>query len=112
MNRQQTFDTVVAHLRKQGKQATIDGHGCAYRGDNGTKCAVGCLIPDSEYREEFEGWPVGGVMGQCMALQDHDVDLLASLQRVHDANLPYDWEKRFQTVAKMYGLTYESPANV
>ena len=32
---------------------------CRYRGDNGTMCAVGCLIPDERYNPEIEGYSAG-----------------------------------------------------
>lgn len=46
--RQQVFDTVLAHLRKQGAPAIHDG-GCVYRAENGNRCAIGCLIADTDY---------------------------------------------------------------
>lgn len=51
---QEEFDAVVAHLYKQGKKA-MSGKGCAYRGENGTMCAVGCRIPDEMYDPKMEG---------------------------------------------------------
>ena len=38
-----------------------NGGQCAYRSEDGDKCAVGCLIPDSDYREAFEGTTVLGL---------------------------------------------------
>lgn len=52
---QQIFDKVVNHLRTQGRAAHApNGTGCMYRNDEGLSCAVGCLIPDSHYRPEFD----------------------------------------------------------
>ncbi len=51
---QEIFTFVLESLRAQGKQA-IDNHGhCRLRGEGGTKCAVGFLIPDSEYSPDFD----------------------------------------------------------
>ena len=35
---------------------------CAYRGDGGSKCAVGHILPDEVYNEVFEGEGVGWVI--------------------------------------------------
>ena len=58
---QEVFDHVAGHLLKQGKQSLTEENnysyssGCSYRGVNGTSCAVGCLIPDDEYKVVIEG---------------------------------------------------------
>ena len=56
LNRQLVFDTAVAGLYKQGRSSMReDGETCAYRGENGTMCAVGFCIPGNRYKAEFEG---------------------------------------------------------
>jgi hypothetical protein len=42
-------------LRSQGWRQSAVGGACAYRGNGGTCCAVGWLIPDSRYTEALEG---------------------------------------------------------
>lgn len=54
MTMREVFDRVKTHLLSQRKQAER-GLICAYRGSDGTKCAVGCLIKDEFYSEIFEG---------------------------------------------------------
>lgn len=54
MNKQMIFDTVRAHLLRQNRPSVND-IGCAYRGEGGTMCAVGCLIDDRYYDPHFEG---------------------------------------------------------
>jgi len=51
--KQEAFDTVAKHLFEQGR-ASKRGVYCAYRGEGGTKCAVGVLIPDELYDEEMD----------------------------------------------------------
>lgn len=51
---QHEFDAVVNHLYAQGRPSK-EGHSCKYRGPEGTKCAVGCRIPDDVYHEAMEG---------------------------------------------------------
>ena len=67
MTNQQIFNKVAKHLLKQGRRAR-DGNGCAYRGENGTKCAVGCLIPDALYDDRLEGSSVRYVGDGCYLL--------------------------------------------
>lgn len=63
MKAQTIFNKVVKHLFAQGCAASLprnpkDGaaySGCAYRGPNGTTCAVGHLIPDRLYDPVMEG---------------------------------------------------------
>lgn len=50
---QEAFDTMLAHIRKQGKPAMSMEGICLYRKD-GLKCAVGAVIPDSLYQADFD----------------------------------------------------------
>lgn len=103
--KQQTFDTVVSHLRKQGKRALSDYGKCAYRGRDGTMCAAGCLIPDDKYERSFEGASVFGIANLFTEL-GHDLALISELQSIHDGEFPRDWEDHFEDVALTHGLTY------
>lgn len=125
------FDTVVDHLFTQGRPAKTILNGaltCAYRGDDGTKCAVGCLLDDEQYDPDLEGNNVQDEAVQlALGLRVTDVlmsdelvqrriDLLAALQHVHDwepnwmrdddgklIELPY----KLREVAVIYGLNQE-----
>lgn len=128
MNNQEIFDKIVAHLRQQGKKSmmfitngmTRPEMSCAYRGENGTSCAIGCLIPDNEYSSVFEGGRFSGVMRYAVhnggedkfptiyALSDHS-NFLLSMQDVHDSYPPTQWEERFAIVAFNYQLQYNEP---
>lgn len=61
LTNQEVFDTVVEHLFKQNTRCMATGLNsnpnvtCAYRGDNGMTCAVGCLIPPALMAPAFEG---------------------------------------------------------
>ncbi len=52
---QEIFDFVATHLFTQGTAAVNKSGACRYRGPDGTKCAVGALIPDDEYSVKMEG---------------------------------------------------------
>lgn len=102
MNQQEIFDKVVHHLHKQGKPALLftnsaEGH-CAYRGDDGSTCAVGCLIADEFYEPIFEGGGAGRADIQRAVeaslgrqLTYLDMKLLGALQSAHDLHLRHGW---------------------
>jgi hypothetical protein len=49
----------AAGIIVQGRPAT-DGFTCVYRAVDGSKCAIGQLIPEDKYDPNFEGASVGG----------------------------------------------------
>lgn len=53
---EEIFDYVEAHLKEQGYRSMLDSStgSCAYRGESGDMCAVGCLIADDEYNPSME----------------------------------------------------------
>lgn len=89
---QELVDFVVRKLFQQGKQARAN-HDCAYRGSDGTKCAVGFLIPDEEYHRELECYgpgtePLKSVIHRAMGqtyLSAMQEDLLYALRSAHDS---------------------------
>lgn len=112
--KQETFDTVVNHLREQGRKAS-DNHGfCEYRTDDGLKCAAGCLILDDDITPEIlqcgsvhvNG---GNVVSDYLKDRGHDLELVRQLQLVHDKCRVKDWEKNLKFVAENYSLTFTSP---
>lgn len=116
MNQQEIFNKVASHLITQGVQATrkrIDEYSsCAYRGDNGTMCAAGCLIPDEEYNPRFEGASWDLVKDRIPSLASLPLmhhELISSLQGVHDNdNSWYTIDRlkaRLSFVASKYGLS-------
>lgn len=99
MTPQEIFDTVVTHLSKQGKRSVNIEGDCLYRGPGGLSCAVGCLIPDSEYVHEMEGtldrlvdlFVTGELDAKVRPvtdeLLDQHRDLIDDLHTAHDADL-------------------------
>ena len=101
---QAVFDYVVAHMKKQGTRAGVYCGGfpsefsCRYRGDEGTSCAVGCLIPDDKYDAgSMEGQPCdesdrdlfsSAICGGTTHLSEEEANtlygMLSELQDVHD----------------------------
>lgn len=105
--KQQTFDTIVNHLRTQGARAlnAALGH-CEYRTPTGMKCAAGCLIPDDKYCRSFEGMRVTMTTPAGVLLNElgHDLVLVQDMQKIHDSHAPHDWEYQFERVATQHGL--------
>lgn len=67
------------------------------------KCAVGCLISDDFYKQDFEGrtierschvWDAVKLSNPLWKMTDASYKMLRELQTVHDNNNPDDWEYR------------------
>jgi len=106
MTNQEAFDTMVRHLRKQGKRSQeVNRSTCRYYGPDGLMCAVGCLIPEDQYSRELEGLAVIEIQEKVPALYPISPDLLRSMQLIHDFDQVEDWEDEFAEAAKRFGLT-------
>ena len=111
MNKQEIFDTVVNHLRTQGRKS-IDNNGyCKYRSAQGLKCAIGCLIPDDQYSPIMENKSPSAVSRKLTdnALSDvfyENRDLLSSLQAIHDHYEVREWEIQLELVADKFRIAY------
>lgn len=114
MTLQEIFNRVSQHLLAQGERSTLREN-CAYRGDNGKTCAVGCLIKDEAYKPVIEGLStehaevrralrasIGRVSGKAF-------DLLAELQIVHDYTKPDRWPAELAEVAAKFNLKGVQP---
>lgn len=106
LNQQKLFNKVRKHLMAMEKQS-VSEYSCAYRGENGAKCAIGILIKDKYYNPEIEGKTVANPFVK-QALLDSGVDLsnlnlLCDLQQTHDEYFE-DREERLQKVAEKHGL--------
>jgi hypothetical protein len=85
---QEIFDLVTNHLITQGRPARVDDGRCRYRMAGGLRCAVGALIPDELYKEEFEGASAYRLIASLYKLELADwrehKELLYDLQGIHD----------------------------
>lgn len=118
MNTQEAFTTAARHLLTQKERAIKSNFNnllvsmCAYRGEDGKKCAVGCLIPDELYLKEMEGWPVRRLVIDFPSIaslfKDVDVSLLKKLQFLHDDPIetPH-WSIQLRHFAKEFDLKWE-----
>jgi hypothetical protein len=119
LTKREIFERVRDHLLRQMKHSRLpddsNGRGaCAYRGEEGRSCAVGCLIPDGLYDPVVErrkvyfvwdGTRPGDVKlrealtGAGIDVLDRDVhQLLDRLQGVHDEWDPEHWVDRLALV--------------
>lgn len=113
MTRQQMFNTAYHGLAAQGFTQSMrpDGEGCAYRGQDGKRCALGYLIPDNVYNPEWDG--PDGTSAYFLAEYDTtnvicraNQQFLVQLQTVHDcAPSPDVMKERLADFAKEHGLT-------
>lgn len=116
MTLHEIYHAVIRHLYQQmaislNRDETIQ---CAYRGEGGTKCAVGALIPDRYYSPRMEGFqPSDNIVQSALVASgvlDKDestnvrlykIRLLTELQTIHDsfyAREDWPWSR---TVSKL-----------
>ena len=128
LTKQEAFDRMVAHLREQKafsirKLDLADGEtipGCAYRGEGGVKCAVGCLIPDELYSFEMENsTPATYTLQERMGWSEDFADFLSHAQHsLHDTLWCEEdptfhsdiFENAARNFAECYELVYTLPA--
>lgn len=122
-SKQETFDIVAKHLLTQNQKsmAVVDADPnlvCAYRGNNGCKCAAGILIPDAKYDPAMENGIIiiatdlyrttlisSRLVTTVVALEEgHDAGLVRGLQQVHDLGGVSEWRNRLELVAGHHAL--------
>lgn len=109
MKAQEIFTKAVNGLRKQAAKSFRITHSrgeeCAYRGEEGRKCAIGHVLPDEKYCPEMEGLPVTELRNDFEVdsiimpsdLSESDgIAFLIRLQSIHDSYLPSAWENKFK----------------
>ncbi len=106
MNKREIFDTVKTHLLTQACKSTLGPKGgvCAYRGESGMKCAVGCLIKDEFYNPCIEDRVAGHPsVVRALALSGVDAshsEMLSALQCMHDTKSPAMWPEELDRLEK------------
>jgi len=127
--KQDIVDKVSKHLMTQLQlSGTPDSNNfltCMYRGPDGLKCAIGCLIPDDMYHESFESLsitmlaknpkdPAAQELMEYLGIDN--LDLLSELQQIHDhtptslsmESIKYLWSVRLNKIIVEYGLEVNS----
>lgn len=120
MTKQEIFDKVLTHMRQQDcLSMSANGFSCLYKSTDGCKCAIGILIPDDEYKDEFNNLSIEIVVIQCPTLLDvykeHGMRFISEVQTcLHDIiknfpDIPFQDSLKRQAAkfAESWGLTYE-----
>ena len=105
MTKQTVFNKVVRFLRVQNKRA-MNGKVCAYRANDGSKCAVGCMISKKNYKKAMEGSLLYSLIEKKLLprhLLPH-AQLLSCMQSIHDGCNVSAWEDAFQSTAEKFNL--------
>ncbi len=87
---------------------------CSYRGEGGSRCAAGCLIPDDLYRPEMEGETFEGILALEPRLQSvfgDAVDFIGAAQYEHDVSSnDEEWggfPSRLLALCEKHGVTID-----
>ncbi len=125
MTKQEIFNKVWDWFVTKGYPRSKDLQGaCRYRGDNGTKCPVGVLIPDDLYTPMMEGAAAsracilitnysteGAKFVASLTEESNSAQLLSELQAVHDdGDRNEDMTRDLRQVAYMYKLSIPEEA--
>lgn len=100
-SRQEIFDQVSDHLMRQGEKC-FSGTKIVYHSGN-LKCALGCLISEEEFSEEWNVKPWVYLVDHGIAPPDH-FDFLLGLQAIHDRSNPIAWKLELKEIAEAYNL--------
>lgn len=86
LTEQEIFDHISYHLGTQDRRSVQSNGLCVYRGPNNRSCAVGYLLKDNEVDEKINGKGIRALYfdGYCPERLEPHVDLLVSLQGIHD----------------------------
>jgi hypothetical protein len=106
---QRAFDHVYVKLKEQGTKSVDEKGNCAYRGENGLKCAAGHLCKDSI--TEHEGTSFDHIDNIYSYILDEffgvDIVMVTDMQEAHDSFLgDYGWENEMKSIAKKYNLEF------
>ena len=88
-DKREIFEKVKCHLLAQNKKSAC-GNACKYISDDGSRCAIGCLLPDTPGVRFHNSLAVTeAVMRDLVetyigASEPEDIRFLADLQRIHD----------------------------
>lgn len=111
---QQVFDDAYLGLAAQGFVRSVRHDwngasiGCAYRGDEGRRCALGHCIPDARYTNALEGYFGGDLPKNLPGLFSDAIGdgALVALQNSHDyAISPDRMKSELENFARVSGLT-------
>lgn len=89
MTDEEVYQKIRTHLLDQRKLSTDDTGSCRYRNEDGTKCAVGCLISEEHYGVYLEGVGVDDITAP--GFDRRLLRILIKLQYIHDCVPVSSW---------------------
>lgn len=112
MTMQEMFDTAALGLLTQNRKS-LDHRSavCKFRGNYGTKCAIGFLIPDSHYDHRMEGEAMKTIQWAVANGLFPSKPLAMALVDVHDGMPVEFWASGLESVAIRFGLDWSVVAN-
>lgn len=99
---------IVPPLLKQGCPSHDESGACMYRGQNGTKCAVGHAIADAAYHPGIENELVTDhKVHDCLVKSGFNMDqqleqMFLECQEIHDQTNPDLWRDEFIALAEVH----------
>lgn len=114
---QEYFDKTITHLATQGHRAmggiVLNEAVCAYRGNNGDKCAAGIHIPDDKYEQKMENLRISNVITYYHLEEYFPNRMLASiLQRAHDVEENWTNPETMITVLRNIAVSFNLNTDV
>lgn len=118
---QEIFDKALFGIRQQNYAQSSKFSTCVYRGNNGTKCAVGHCIDDETAKkwDTFSDSSIQQVFqideeGFMKIFDESQIELLAALQYCHDCFLDVcisgsgeeSFENHMKLLAQQFNLVY------
>lgn len=105
LTKKEVFLKVKEHLLLQKERSWLPDHsGCAYLGEGGLKCAVGCLMTEEELNNlthEDQTREVHKLIRLDKMDKTHQI-LLSRLQEIHDLRQPHEWEDILERFEKYH----------
>ena len=109
---QQVSDEMAAKLIAQGKPCvTSNGDSCAYTDGKGNHCAIGWLLPDSDYIKDYMETITTMVanfsnekLGSNASFLKEHVKELSQLQMLHDYDIKYSREIHQESIQERFNL--------
>lgn len=119
LTKQEIFNIAWTGLKAQGFRKALNSNGdCVYRARNGTRCAVGMVLPDHLYEWEMDNQEVGGTgvinlvknfpkVRKLFGGSKDMLNFLSALQGCHDSgdDEPEDMERQLRSFAKRRRLS-------
>lgn len=101
---QQVFDISAKHLLTQSEKSMDFAGACLYDNGMGEKCAAGVFLTGDVSDYEGMGWY--DLVNSGVA-PPNNIDIISSLQEVHDTVDVPDWPQFLMAVADKYELSKE-----